>query len=150
MIGYGKMSQNAVSAVSYLAAAWSVPPRKASSAEIAEGRNLPKPIVAKILTLLSQGGLIRGTPGPGGGYWLARRPDSITLWDVASLFERSESGIMCPLGPGWCGTGPQCPLHTAIGDLQASTEQFLKSHHFGDFVPGAAPDARADRSEASR
>lgn len=135
MINYGKMSQNAVSAVSYLAACWQDEPRKVSSLEIAEKRHLPRPIVAKILTFLSQGGLVNGTPGPGGGYWLTRPPSSVTLWDVAVLFERSETEIMCPFGPGWCGTGPRCPLHDAIVQLQASTEAFLKSHHFGAFTP---------------
>lgn len=105
-----------------------------SSSEIAEKRNLPRPIVAKILTSLSHGGLIKGTPGPGGGYWLARPPTSITLWDVAVIFERVDPEIMCPLGPGWCGNGPRCPLHDSIVELKATTEAFLKAHDFGQFT----------------
>jgi Rrf2 family protein len=142
MINYGKMSQNAVSAVSYLASCWQDPPCKVSSSEIAEKRNLPRPIVAKILTSLSHGGLIKGTPGPGGGYWLARPPAAITLWDVAAVFERADPGIMCPLGPGWCGHGPRCPLHDSIVALKATTEAFLKAHDFGQFT--SSPCAPAD------
>ena len=134
------MSQNAVSAVSYLAERYSNPPAKTSSLEIAEKRQLPKPVVAKILTILSQAGLVRGTPGPRGGYWLARDPSGITLWDVAAVFERPELDIMCPFGPKWCGTGPQCPLHHPILEVQRVTEVFLKSHHFGSF---RGPDAKA-------
>jgi Rrf2 family protein len=137
LIDYGKMSQNAVSAVSYLASQWQGTPRRVSSFEIAEKRRLPRPVVAKILTILSQAGLVKGAPGPGGGYWLAREPRTITLWDVAVLFERTDSDIMCPLGPGWCGTGPHCPLHDGLAELKSCTETFLRGQDFASFQTGA-------------
>ena len=134
MITYKKMTQNAVSAVSYLAERFDDEGgTRVSSLQIAEARGLPKPVVAKILTMLSQVGLINGAPGPNGGYWLARDPDEMTLWDVAVVFERSDNDIMCPLGPGWCGTGNNCPMHDDIENLREITENFLKSHKFSEF-----------------
>ena len=95
---YGKMSRHAVSAVSLLAEHHGQS-RRLSSAQIAEGRNLPQPVVAKILTTLSAAGLITGMPGPSGGYALAREPGEITLADVIQHFETADESIPCPLGP---------------------------------------------------
>jgi Rrf2 family protein len=132
---YGKMSQHAVSAVSFLAEHHGDSTRL-SSAQIAEGRSLPQPVVAKILTTLSAAGLISGIPGPSGGYALARNPDKITLADVVQHFEGAEESIPCPLGPGWCGTGPQCPIHNQIDELRQAADRLLGETHFGGFAKG--------------
>lgn len=105
-----------------------------SSKEIAASRNLPVPIVAKILTELSRGGLVTGSPGPGGGYRLARHPSKISLLDVVSLFER-ESRVACPYGPDWCGSGEHCPLHDALQSMQARIDGFLARTTFAAFLP---------------
>ena len=71
MTPYGKTAQNAVAAMSRLAEAYAEN-RLLSSIDIARDRNLPQTLVAKLLTMLSQAGLVEGVRGPGGGYRLAR------------------------------------------------------------------------------
>ena len=134
---YGKMSQYAVSAVSYLAEHHGGG-AMLSSAQIAEGRSLPKPVVAKILTTLSAAGIIRGIPGPNGGYALARNPSDITLLDIVEQFENTGGAIPCPLGPDWCGNGPQCPVHDKIEALRMSADSLLRGSNFDGFVKGRA------------
>ena len=97
--------------------------------------------MAKILTLLSRAGIVKGAPGPGGGYSLTCDPATLTLYDVAVIFGRLDAEIMCPLGPGWCGTGPHCPLHHDLAAMKASNEDFLRRHHFGEFcgMPATGP-----------
>ena len=134
---YGKMSQYAVSAVSYLAEHHGGD-AMLSSAQIAEGRSLPRPVVAKILTTLSAAGIIRGIPGPNGGYALARAPKDITLLDVVEQFESTGGSIPCPLGPDWCGNGPHCPVHDKIEALRRSADSLLCESNFGGFVKKSA------------
>ena len=143
MAPYGKTAQTAIAAVSRLAEVYD-PAKlvKLNSADIASTRNLPQPIVAKVLTVLSQAGIVNGSPGPGGGYWLGRSPAEITLFDVVGLFERLDDNVSCPFGPDYCGTGPQCPLHTDILKVREMTVHFLKASTFARFVgwtPPAAP-----------
>lgn len=133
MFGYGKMSSCAIAAMSALAETYSqgVP---LSSLQIAQSRNLPQPIVAKVLTILSQHGLINGTRGPGGGYQLVSAPAETSLYDVVMLFEVHQNPNQCPFGPGWCGVGEPCPLHDDLLALGETAAQQLKTMHFGDFV----------------
>ncbi len=133
MIKYGKTSQNAIAAVSYLAQHYDGGQSMHSSLEIAEARHLPKPMVAKILTVLAQGGLVKGSPGPRGGYTLARPPVEITLHDVVCRFDREDNGMQCPFGPGWCGTGAPCPLHDTLSALDRQVEGFLSTTTFEVF-----------------
>ena len=75
MTPYGKAAQTAIAAVSRLAEVYDPEKRiKLNSSDIAEKRHLPQPVVAKILTNLSLAGIVNGSPGPGGGYWLSRPP----------------------------------------------------------------------------
>ena len=125
MIKYGKTAQNAISAMSFLAEAYDSGDTRVSSLDIAEARELPKPIVAKLLVVLSQAGFVSGAPGPKGGYSLAKSPNEITLLEIVGQFEKTDDTIMCPFGPSWCGTKEPCPLHNEIVDMQDRLHSFL-------------------------
>ncbi len=127
-----KTTQNAIAAMSRLAQIYDDPSLSAASKEIAESRDLPVPAVAKILTELSRGGLVIGSPGPGGGYRLARKPEEISLMDVVVLFERT-SYATCPFGPDWCGHGEPCPLHHSLVAMKQIFDDYLRNTTFAVF-----------------
>lgn len=135
MTPYGKMSQTAIAALSSLAEqSGTDPPTYLGANEIAASRHLPAPAVRKVMTTLSQAGLVSSAPGPGGGFVLAKPPGRISLRDIVSLFERLDLNLSCPFGPDWCGSGPQCPLHDAIAKLRESANLFLTQHTLADLV----------------
>ena len=109
-------TQNAVAAISRLAEVYPQGLRL-SSREVADARDMPQTLAAKLLTQLSQVGLVSGAPGPGGGYALAKPPQQVCLYDVAAVFERVDEKAACPFGRNWCGTGEKCPLHDQIAAL---------------------------------
>jgi Rrf2 family protein len=138
-IGYGKMSGCAVAAMSALAEHH--PTGKAlNSAEIASLRNLSQPLVAKVMSALALAGHTTGTRGPGGGYRLAKPPESIRIYDIVSVFEGVETQLECPFGPGYCGHHPPCPMHETLAALQRRYIDELKRCHLGLFAKeGDAP-----------
>jgi Rrf2 family iron-sulfur cluster assembly transcriptional regulator len=134
-IKYGKTTRKAVSIVSYLAQRYD--PSDAgwvSSLEIAKARDLPKALVAKLLTIMAQSRLVVGVPGPNGGYRLGRDPGKITIYDVIVHFEQVREESVCPFGPNWCGNQAPCPLHDKILKLQGQWLEFIHESHFGEFV----------------
>ncbi len=126
MIRYGKSTQNAIAAMSRLAEAYNDGARL-SSRDIAKARELSQALIAKLLTQLSQAGMVSGATGPGGGYSLAKPPAEISLYDIAAVFERVGDKLICPFGPCWCGTDQPCPLHNKLIKLDAEFEKFLKN-----------------------
>ncbi len=131
---YSRSTQDAIAAMSYLAAKYDEGKTLVSSMEIAEKRNLPKPFVAKLLTILSQAGLVTSTRGPGGGYTLALPPGEITFYDVAQRFERKDREAVCPFGRGYCGNNNPCPIHFQIVEIQEKIDNFLRNNRFDTFV----------------
>lgn len=132
MLGYGNMAATAVAAMSALSESYERD-ESLSSPKIAEIRNLSKPLIAKILTVLSQAGYVVGTRGPGGGYKLAKPPSEITIFEIVELFEGHRLTNACPFGPGWCMEKNPCPLHDVLFGLKDHGEEVLSKNNFGMF-----------------
>jgi Rrf2 family transcriptional regulator, iron-sulfur cluster assembly transcription factor len=132
-IMYGKQTERAIGAMSRLAEVWDSGKTRLSAFDIADERGLPRPMVAKILTALSQANLVVGSPGPGGGYALSRPPSEITLRQVYELFEREDQSTTCPFGGGVCGAGEPCALHDRLVDMQKKISDFLCTTTFEEF-----------------
>ncbi|MBL9204520.1 MAG: Rrf2 family transcriptional regulator [Opitutaceae bacterium] len=148
MIRFGKASQTAISALSLLAEVDDGGTTRLSSSEISARRRLPRPIVAKVLTIASTLGLVDGTRGPGGGYWLRRRPQDITLLDIVQEFERSDRQVLCPFGPDWCGKGAPCPLHKKFESMDTDWMHYLRTTTLAVFVRAPLPPAAPKRRSA--
>ncbi len=67
--------------------------------EVAKRQEISLKYIEKIMPLLREGGLLDSSHGIGGGYRLAKSPDSITLWDILSLAEGDMAPVSC-LGRG--------------------------------------------------
>jgi Rrf2 family iron-sulfur cluster assembly transcriptional regulator len=147
MLRYGKTTQSAIAAMSRLADLYDGGKALVSSGDIAKTRNLSRPLVAKLLTTLSQAGLVRGSPGPGGGYTLTKPPSQISLYDVAVLFERADDLHTCPFGPGWCGHDDPCPLHAPLLAFHDELTSFLRRTHF-DVFKGKDPQRASEPGQA--
>ncbi len=139
---YGKQTETAIAAMSRLAEVYDNGVTRLAATDIAEARGLQKPFVAKILTVLSQAGLVKGSPGPGGGYSLAKPPKEIHIYDVFSLFEREEDSTACPFGGGICGVGDPCPLHNRLVDIQKSLGTLLHDTTFEVFRKAYQEDGK--------
>lgn len=139
MIRYGKSTQNAIAAMSRLAEVY-VDDARLSSHDIAKTRGIPQTLAAKLLTQLSQAGLVSGAPGPRGGYALARKPEQITLLEIATVFERTDDRLTCPFGAGWCGNNEPCPIHDQLVELDRQTEDFLRKTTLECFEKHEKPD----------
>lgn len=133
MVRCGKTAQTAISILSLLAERFDGGATRLSSAEIGRARKMPQTLVAKLLTQMSTAGLVDGTRGPGGGYWLAREPRTVSLQQIVEVFEKSNEGLLCPFGPGWCGHREPCPLHDSLVALDLQWAGYLKNTHLGIF-----------------
>ena len=76
-----------------------------SASIISERTSLPEPTVAKVLKLLSKGGLINSTRGIRGGYVLAHEPKDITVKDIVHSIDGPIMITSCV-----DGAEPDCTL----------------------------------------
>lgn len=103
-----KMSQGIEWSIHCCALLALLPPGRALRIEkIAEFYDLPVPYLRKHFQALSRAEVLRTTPGPRGGYCLARSADSISLLDIYEAVEGKEPAFRCSeirrRGPNTCG-----------------------------------------------
>ena len=81
-----------------------------STTDLAEGANLPLPTVSKILTLLTNDGLLVSHRGARCGYRLAREPEAITVAEIVRTLDGPVAMTIClEHGPGACDVEASCP-----------------------------------------
>lgn len=140
MFIYGKTAANAIAIMSYLAER---PGERAGSGEIAQARSISQALTAKLLTQLAAAGLVKGTPGPGGGYTLGKDAREISLFQIVQLFEQTNTPSICPFGQDWCGNGEPCPLHDTILKMIEKNRRFLDDTRLSVFLPKRKVKAHA-------
>ena len=61
--------------------------------EIAKRQQIPQEYLGQIMVLLKRSNLVHGARGPGGGYLLARPPESITVKEALTVLEGPLIGV---------------------------------------------------------
>ena len=80
---------------SCLVLAWLHDESPLPTATLAAAFDLPPAYLNKQLQALAKAGIVASTPGPRGGFRLARRPGDVTLLDVVDAIEGSEEAFRC-------------------------------------------------------
>jgi Rrf2 family transcriptional regulator, cysteine metabolism repressor len=98
--------QYAIRAVFELAKRYGKGPVKIS--EIAQAQGIPLRFLQVILNQLRRGGFIESRRGAEGGYFLARRPEKVTVLEIIQFVEGPLVPIACMTGGRTAG---KCILH---------------------------------------
>src|SRR5690242_4809644 len=100
------------------------PTRSFATSEIATEFGISRNHLAKVVRDLADGGLVATQRGAGGGFTLARPPQSITLGEVVRLLERRQGLVECFAADGGaCVLTPRCRLKAK---LAAAREAFMR------------------------
>jgi Rrf2 family protein len=95
--------------------------------DLSAATGVPSNYLAKVLRALGQAGLVDAVRGRGGGYRLARDPDSIPLIEVVEIFEGVRTHPSCLLGiHADCSDDHPCSAHEAFRDIRARYIAFLE------------------------
>jgi Rrf2 family protein len=80
--------------------------------DLARHTGIPARYLSRILTVCHNAGLVDTARGNNGGYWLARRADSIRIREVVALFDSAALKRECLLWPGReCSESQPCTAH---------------------------------------
>lgn len=107
--------------------------------DIAERTGLPQPYLEQILLALKGAGIVRSKRGVGGGYVLARPPESITLGQIVSAVEGPivAGDFGQPHENGACDHEGQCVLLSVWSEVGEHMREHLDSFSLADMVERA-------------
>jgi Rrf2 family protein len=104
--------------------------------DIAERQNIPLKFLEQILLALKHAGFVESRKGPGGGYFLAKPPDKITLGAVVRAVDGPLAPISCVsvsrFGECGCPDPATCGLRTVWQEARDALAAVLDNATFAD------------------
>jgi len=104
-----------------------------TTAEIAEGTQVPQGYLAKVMQALSRARVVNAQRGPNGGFTLRTPAEQLPLIDVVNAVDPVQRFHECPLNLAHHGPN-LCPLHRKLDDCALMVEQELKGTMVADLL----------------
>jgi len=102
-------------------------------AEISEKQGISLSYLEQLFAALRSKELVRGVRGPGGGYYLGKSPDEISIANIICAVDEWVEFTRCG-GRQNCSGGARCLTHTLWDDLSSEIFNFLANISLGDLV----------------
>ncbi|MGD8353256.1 MAG: Rrf2 family transcriptional regulator [Pseudomonadota bacterium] len=113
--------------------------------DISQREGISHAYLEQLFNRLKRVEVVKGRKGPGGGYVLAKDPDSILMGEVIKAVEGEEKLFLCTEehndGKN-CQRYPGCTTHLLWEKLSASFQEYLNSISLADLLNEAGPVAK--------
>jgi Rrf2 family protein len=108
-------------------------------ADIAEREGIPRKFLEAILVELKQHGFVRSRKGRGGGYSLARNPDTVTLASVIRVIDGPIAPVPCLSRTAYrrcdgCKDEATCGVRLVLREAHAASVHVLESVTVADMA----------------
>ena len=119
-------------------------------AAIASRQYISLSYLEQLFRKLREAGLVVAARGPGGGYRLARAPETITIAEIIRAVEEEVQTTGCGGGPRGCRPdGSRCDTHALWMALGEHIEAFLSGVSLAAATSGAIPRTQLVFTEAA-
>lgn len=103
--------------------------------EVAARQGISLKYIERIMPALRNSGLIESTHGIGGGYRLAKPPETVTLWEILSLAEGDLAPVAClETGAEPCDRAPICKTLPVWQGYYALTKDYFSNLTLADLL----------------
>lgn len=111
-----------------------------SAADLAKPLNCPAPYLSQILSKLKPSGILKSQRGLGGGVYLSRMPEEISLFEVIDAIDGTDFFKSCFLGIEGCGHIEPCPFHEFWSKERVKIEEWLRDTSFAEIEEAMSPN----------
>lgn len=105
---------------------------------IASELGIPMQFLSKILQIFVRRELLKSFKGPTGGFYLAKDPHDISLFDIVEIIDGPAFFETCLIGNGPCDGSinkrKRCPVHDGYSRVRKEVVEYFKSENIGDIV----------------
>ncbi|MBX3421188.1 MAG: Rrf2 family transcriptional regulator [Pirellulaceae bacterium] len=106
-----------------------------STNTLAERTLVPRAYLSKVLQSLRASGLLNSQRGIGGGVYLARPAEAISILEVVNAIEPIRRIHSCPMG-ALSHADHLCALHTKVDSALAKMEEMFGGTTLADMISG--------------
>jgi Rrf2 family transcriptional regulator, iron-sulfur cluster assembly transcription factor len=127
-------SKYAIRAMIYLAI-HAEPKRKIGIKAISKALNIPAPFLSKILQVLAKYKLLSSTKGPNGGFFIAKDPHKISLFEIVTLIDGEDTFNTCLISQRTCHEeNKPCPIHDKYEPIRNELRKLFTGQNIGDLA----------------
>ena len=103
---------------------------------ISRSQVIPMRFLLKIMPSMIKAGIVKSQRGVGGGYYLAKLPEDISLLDVVEAVEGPVRINRCLIDPSYCSKdgAPECTVHRTLAAIQDKLVRDLESVNFRELL----------------
>ena len=102
--------------------------------KITPDHNIPLKYREQLLRQLRLAGFVKSVRGPKGGYLLQRKPERISLGQIAMLFEGQMDLVDCANAPEKCRMADECPVRPAWREVSRILYETLDAISIADLI----------------
>ena len=117
--------------------------------DIAMNQEISLSYLEQLFARLRQGGLVRGTRGPGGGYRLAQDASEVSIAGIITAVDEKADLTRCG-GTSDCQQGEECLTHELWAELSEKIYQFLDDISLADLIQRPRVREVAERQNEKR
>lgn len=88
----------------------------------------------KIAQSLKKGGIVGSVQGAGGGYYLAKPIETISLRDVIEVVEGPYTLAVCQKTPGACSKEHDCSIRPKLSEMRNDIAEYFSGISVKDFA----------------
>lgn len=88
----------------------------------------------RILTTLTNAGLVQSVKGKYGGFRLLKKKEDIRLYDIVASVESLEKYFGCVMGFGACSDENPCSLHESWAPVRDRIRHFLETTTISEVI----------------
>ena len=112
--------------------------------QIAESKKIPKKFLEAILLDLKNTNLLGSKKGKGGGYYLKKRPEEITILQVVRAIDGAVAMLPCVSlnfyeRCGLCENEQECTINHLFGQVRDETLKILSRNTLADLIKHQPP-----------
>lgn len=107
---------------------------KVGAKKIAEELETPQPFLAKLLQQLNKGNLVSSTKGPNGGFYLSKKDNENTIWDIIKNIDGTSKFDDCFLGLSKCSDKTPCPVHFIASPFKEQLMEIFRDKTISQYV----------------
>lgn len=108
--------------------------QKTGIKEIADKIQSPEAFTAKIMQKLSKLDFLDSVRGPGGGFFLSKPPEQISLAQIVEAIDGDDIFNGCSLGLQQCNSARPCPLHFEFVAIRDDLAKMLHNTNLGQLA----------------
>jgi Rrf2 family iron-sulfur cluster assembly transcriptional regulator len=118
-------------------------------ADISENQGISLSYLEQLFASLRSKGLVRGVRGPGGGYFLGRNADEISIANIICAVDEWVEFTRCR-GKENCSGGHRCLTHTLWNTLSEQIYDFLEGITLDDLIKNSEVLDGDDKQERGK